>query len=241
MPRRSMKRCAPEKYWAALTPDFDVSAKRRIVDDAYIPATANPKFSLLHGESIARAEGNTVIITSGREAAADVIVLCTGFKVSDMLAPVQIFNSEGESLVGRLKADGAKMYRGTVASGFPNWFWIVGPNTATSHSSVIFTSECQITLALELVRPLLPKLVAAQAAGRPGPTVEVTQEAEEKYYARMRAEMRKKVWERGDVKSWYVVKGDDGKPLCTALYPWSQIDFWWYTRKPIWSHFKISE
>lgn len=112
-----MKHHAPEKYSDALTPDFHVSAKRRIVDGAYIPATADPKFELVRGASIARAEGNTVVTTSGREVDADVIILCTGFKVSEMLAPLQVYNAEGANLVERLRGNGVKTYRGTVVSG----------------------------------------------------------------------------------------------------------------------------
>jgi len=51
--------------------------------------------------------------------------------------------------------------------------------------------------------------------------------------------MRKKLWEREGVRSWYGVEQEDGTQLCTAVYPWSQVDFWWHTRRPVWSHFKV--
>jgi hypothetical protein len=129
--------------------------------------------------------------------------------------------------------------RAPQVSGFPNFFWLLGPNTSNGHSSVIFTAECQITLALELIRPLLSKLTAAGAdkAGA-GPTVEVTADAEDEYYAKLRAEMKKKLWEQEGVRSWYGVEQEDGTQLCTAVYPWSQVHFWWHTRKPVWSHFR---
>lgn len=41
---------------------------------------------------------------------ADVIVLSTGFKVTDYLHPLSVFNGEGESLVERLKKNGVKTY-----------------------------------------------------------------------------------------------------------------------------------
>jgi cation diffusion facilitator CzcD-associated flavoprotein CzcO len=112
-----MKRTAPEKYWDALTPDFELSTKRRVIDYGYLAATNSPKFDLIQGDSIADAEGHTVTTTSGREVPADVVIMSTGFKVSDLLAPLVVTNEEGENLVEKLKGNGYKAYRGTVVSG----------------------------------------------------------------------------------------------------------------------------
>lgn len=233
-----MKRTAPEKYWDALTPDFDIGAKRRVIDCGYLASTNQPNFSLLQGDSVVRANGHSVTTAAGVEVPADVVVLCTGFKVRDYLSPVKVLNSEGESLVDRLRGNGVKLYQGTLAAGFPNFFWLLGPNTATGHSSVIFTSECQVNLALKLVKPLLAKLTAADAGrdGKAGPTVEVTQAAEDGYYARLRGAMRNRVWEKEGGKSWYVSDGG----ICTALYPWSQVNFWWNTLWPRWADYRVT-
>lgn len=120
-----MKRTAPEKYWDALTPDFEVSAKRRIYDMGYLPALHNPKLTLRQGDAVVSAKGRTVMTAKGVEVPADVVVLCTGFKVRDYLAPVEILNDKGEGLVARLKGNGVKAYRGTLVSDFPNFFWIM--------------------------------------------------------------------------------------------------------------------
>jgi len=232
-----MKRTAPEKYWDALTPDFDIGAKRRVIDSGYLAATHSPKFELLQGDAVVSASGHTVTTANGVQVPADVVVLCTGFKVRDYLSPVNVFSSTGESLIARLKDNGVKLYRGTVVSDFPNFFWILGPNTATGHSSVLFTSECQITLALKLVKPLLAKLTAAGAnKAVAGPTVEVTAEAEDAYYASLRGAMKNRVWEKDGGKSWYVSEGG----ICTTLYPWSQVNFWWHSLWPVWAHYKVT-
>jgi cation diffusion facilitator CzcD-associated flavoprotein CzcO len=48
-----------------------------------------------------------------------------------------------------------KAYKGIVATGFPNFFILYGPNGATGQQSVIFHSECQINYTCRLLRPAL--------------------------------------------------------------------------------------
>lgn len=108
------------------------------------------------------------------------------------------------------------MSRGLVLSFRPSFpscqFWIFGPCTATGHSSVIFTSECQITMTLNVIKPILAKLQKVELQ-LPAPTVEVTKDAQDKFYKALRAEMKKKVWEKNGGVSWYV---DQKTGLCTV-------------------------
>jgi len=179
-----------------------------------------------------------------------------------VLFPLKIVNDKGVSLQDRLNATGVKTYQSTLVSDFPNFFWIMGPNSATGHSSVLFTSEAQLNLVFHLVRPLLNQL-RKNHKGRPAPYVEVTTEAEDRLYGRLRAEMKKKIWEKdGGVvrpllsqsvascppadpspspsssprpQSWYV---DQKTGLCTTLYPYSQVHFWRSCTYPRYGDFK---
>lgn len=140
--------------------------------------------------------------------------------------PLQVFNSEGEALQDRMNATGSKVYQGTVVSAFPNFFWLMGPNTTTGHSSVVFTSECQLSLAFHMLRPVLealapgpkrgaPRLPTSPIASSSGPVpyVEVTPDAEAAQYAELRKEMRNKTWETNGGVSWYT---DKQSGLCTV-------------------------
>lgn len=49
---------------------------------------------------------------------ADVIVLSTGFKVTEYLHPLSVFSGEGESLVERLKGNGVKTYLSALPLSF---------------------------------------------------------------------------------------------------------------------------
>ncbi|KAK4055872.1 hypothetical protein OIO90_003129 [Microbotryomycetes sp. JL221] len=222
-----IRETAPEHYWDVLQPDFAIATKRRVFDMGYYEALNNPKVELVADDSVESAKGNEVITKKGKRIPADVIVLCTGFRTQEFLFPLKV-KADGVSLQERLKETNVANYQGTCVAGFPNYFWLMGPNTATGHSSVIFTSECQIEMMLTLVKPILNKIRKIELR-LPAPTVEVSSEAQARYNESVRVEMKNKVWEQrapGANWSWYV---DPHTGLCTTLYPWSQVHFWWKT------------
>ncbi|GAA6054351.1 hypothetical protein JCM3770_003330 [Rhodotorula araucariae] len=220
--REYMQEKAPRKYWKDLEPDFDVAAKRRVFDTGYYESLNAPNMELIADDTVTSVKGDKVFTKAGRTVRADVIVLATGFKVRDFLFPLKIYNDKGVSLQDHLQETNVKTYQSTVIAEFPNFFWIMGPNSATGHSSVLFTSEAQLNLAFHLIHPILNAL-KADGRKKPAPYVEVKTEAEDAYYWRLRKEMKKKVWEKDGGVSWYV---DQKTGLCTTLYPWSQVHFW---------------
>ncbi|GAA6025490.1 hypothetical protein JCM10207_003379 [Rhodosporidiobolus poonsookiae] len=228
---------APEKYWNDLEPNFDIAAKRRVFDTHYYKALHAPNMELVADDSVERVQGDKVFTRNGKVVEADVIALATGFKVRDYLFPVKVVNDKGVNLQDCLMANKVKTYQSTLVADFPNFFWVMGPNSATGHSSVLFTSEAQISLMSHLIRPVLSALRAQPPSQplKPAPYVEVTQEAEDDFYDALRREMKKRVWEKDGGVSWYVDK-DTG--LCTALYPWSQVHFWRQCTYPRYSDFK---
>ncbi|KWU42716.1 FAD/NAD(P)-binding domain-containing protein, partial [Rhodotorula sp. JG-1b] len=244
-PADSIQAGSPNRYWDVLEPDHEVSAKRRVYDMGYIRSLNEPNVELIADDAVVRAEGDKVYTRGGRELRADVVVLATGFKVRDYMFPLKIFNSEGESFQERMDQTGSKVFQGTVVSSFPNLFILMGPNTTTGHSSVVFTSECQLSLAFHMIRPVLEALRDNRKGDvdnnkgqqQPAPYVEVTRAAEDARYAELRKEMKKKTWETNHGVSWYT---DKKTGLCTALYPWSQIHFWRRCTFPNYGDFKWS-
>lgn len=135
---------------------------------------------------------------------------------------MEITKGGGERLLERLKRTNASMYKGVCVSGFKNFFSLMGSNTTTGHSSVIFTIECQVNMMLQLLKPLFDELADGRRVGPP-PTLVVRKEAEDEFNRKLRTECAKKVWEQDFEKgksSWYV---DQESGKCTALYPWSQV------------------
>ncbi|KAL8279420.1 hypothetical protein RQP46_008232 [Phenoliferia psychrophenolica] len=170
------------KFRESLLPDFDIAAKRRIFDDDYIPSTNNAKFNLIADDSVVSISGNSVFTANGVE-----------IPNVDYLFPLRV-SSHGVDLVRHLTENNAKMYRGTMAAGFENFFVLMGPGTTTGHSSVIFTTECQITMILKLAAPILKQLQSGAALSSPAPSVEVTLDAENEYYQRMHPWSQTNFW-----------------------------------------------
>jgi cation diffusion facilitator CzcD-associated flavoprotein CzcO len=62
---------------------------------------------------------------------------------------------DGRVLGEEWDAGGIEAHRGTMVAGYPNLFFLLGPNTGLGHNSVVFMAECQIRLAaqaMELAR-----------------------------------------------------------------------------------------
>ncbi|GAA5973182.1 hypothetical protein JCM11641_006309 [Rhodosporidiobolus odoratus] len=228
-----IQEAAPKEYWNKLYPNFDVSGKRRVFDSGYYSALGKDNVELVADDEVVSAKGKEVLTKGGKTIKADVIVLANGFKVRDYFAPLKIYNDKGEDLKDLLMSNGVRVYQATVINEYPNFFWIMGPNAATGHSSVLFTSEAQLSLTFHMIAPVLAELRKVKLV-KPAPYVEVTQDAQERYWQGMRAEMKKRIWEENGGVSWYV---DKQTGYCTALYPWSQTHFWRKCTYPTYSDF----
>ena len=78
--------------------------------------------------------------------------------------------------------------------GFPNFFMIFGPNTATGHSSVILATENMVNYSLNFIGPILQGDVK---------TYEVKEEAERRWTDAIQKLLKQSVFMSGGCKSWY--------------------------------------
>lgn len=152
---KHMKKLVPEKYWEIMTPDYGIGCKRRIYDKRWLSGLNDPNIELTT-QPLSRVTEHSVVIGPGatypknaqekdypeREVPADIIVLANGFDTTRWLHPLKVVGKSGKDLVQVMEErGGAQVYQGTAMDGFPNFFLLFGPNTATGHTSVIFTSE----------------------------------------------------------------------------------------------------
>ncbi|KAJ9622489.1 hypothetical protein H2203_006714 [Taxawa tesnikishii (nom. ined.)] len=239
-----MKRTVPEKYHEMLTPDYGVGCKRRIFDATWFPALSDPRVELttlpltsVWPRTVTLGPGRTypdpkktdsAVSQEQREIPADVIVLANGFDVTKWLHPLAVTGRGGVDLVTEMDARGGpQAYQGTAMDGFPNFFIIFGPNTATGHSSVILATENMVQYALKFIKPILRGEVE---------TVEVKQSAEIKYTRDIQEALSKTVFMDNRCQSWY--KTPDG--WNSTMYPYSQPYFTWRCMRPIWRDWDIS-
>lgn len=112
---------------------------------------------------------------------------------------------------------------------------MMGPNTATGHLSVIYTTECQINFTLRVLKPILQpassvvsfltsplsRLLLYSYPVSAADTVAVTADAERRDNAWIQRESARLVWASG-CTSWYI----DGTGRNTMLYPDWQFKYW---------------
>ena len=150
---------------------------------------------------------------------ADIIVLATGFRASEVLWPMTIIGRDGLSISdvwdGRPAA-----YNGVSIAGFPNLFVMSGPGTGLAHAgSVIVMSECQMRYIGDALRTLI------DGGHR---SIEPTAIAYQRYRDDLLSEVATLMWGHPSIEhSWY--KAADGNVY--ILCPWRLVDYWQMTAR----------
>ncbi len=209
------RRIADPELRAKLVPTYAMGCKRILPTNDYYSTLTRSHVELVT-ESIASVRAHSIVTQDGKERPLDVMVLATGFRASEPVAPFEVVGSRGCRLDEVWRA-GAEAYLGTTVSGFPNLFFIVGPNTGLGHGSMIFMIESQ-------AQYILSSLQAMRA--RDLKTLEVRSDVQREYNELLRARIRKSVWASG-CKSWYQTR--DGKN--TTLWPGFTFEFRMKTRR----------
>jgi cation diffusion facilitator CzcD-associated flavoprotein CzcO len=135
-----MRSAAPAKYHDMLIPNFEIGCKRRIYDSGYLKALHDPRVQLTNSPLLEFVpEG---VRTEAGIIPADVIVCANGFDIHGQLPRDKVVGKHGEDLVDHwAQYGGPSAYNGTALAGFPNLFFILGPNSGTGHTSAVLPME----------------------------------------------------------------------------------------------------
>lgn len=196
------KSIAEKELRDLLTPDYLPGCKRVLLSDDFYPAIQKSNVRLVT-QGISHFNESGVVDDLGGERRHDVVIMATGFKVSEDVAPFPV-QGRYQSLQEVWK-ERAEAYKGATIAGFPNLFVLVGPNTALGHNSMIYMIESQVNYVLDAVKKM------ARNAWK---TVDVRPEAQRIYNDEIQQKLNGTVWESGCV-SWYRTK--DGKN--TTIWP----------------------
>ncbi|HVY86990.1 MAG TPA: NAD(P)/FAD-dependent oxidoreductase [Caulobacterales bacterium] len=188
---------------AKVTPHYRLGCKRVLISDNYYPALERENVEVITGGASAIAETG-VLDAQGKLRAADVIIYATGFKPMDLITNVEISGVGGRSLNSEW-AKGPEAYLGTVVSGYPNFFTLMGPNSGLGHNSMIYMIESQIAFVMDA----LDKLDEKHA-----PALDVKPEVQRAFNQEIQEKLEASVWGSG-CSSWYL--SESGKN-CT-LWP----------------------
>jgi cation diffusion facilitator CzcD-associated flavoprotein CzcO len=187
-----------------LAPSYRLGCKRVLISNDYLPSLTRPNVEVTDA-GIERITERGVVAGDGTEREVDAIIFGTGFQVTDVPASHRLRGADGRTLAEHWNGS-MQAHRGTMVAGFPNFFFLLGPNTGLGHTSVVFMIESQIEYVLDCLR----------AMGRAGAAeVEPRAEAQAAFNERVQRQMRGTVWTHGGCRSWYL----DRTGRNTTLWP----------------------
>ena len=199
----------------ALTPDYPIGCKRIALSNDFYPALMRPNVAV-ETTAIAAIEPDGVRLRDGRLIELDVLIYATGFRPMDVLAGVDIAGEGGARLAERWQ-DRPTTANGVAVPGFPNLFFLLGPNTALGHNSVLYMIESQARHVADLLGDAR-KAGAARVEARP--------EAETQFMRAIDAAFPGTAW-AGGCKSWYL----DGHGRNIALWVGPSLAYRWRLRR----------
>jgi len=224
---KQLKRQIPDDkdLQIAMTPKFQFGCKRLMLTNDYYPAL-NRSHCTVHSAKIEKVNDHSITMENGMTQKLDVLILATGFLVQDFFAPLQVTGTNSTNILQKWKESEPRLYYGIVSSETPNYFVLLGPNTALGHNTVVFMIECQVEFMINVVREMLK---------RDAKYVAVKEDAEEVYMKSMKDQMAKTVWGTEKCGSWYA--NDAG--IITALWPKNCTSYWRETRTVDFSKFNF--
>jgi cyclohexanone monooxygenase len=190
---------------AKVTPDFKLGCKRVLLSSTWYPMLTQDHVDLVT-DPIAEVTETGLVTAAGAVVDVDVILLGTGFSVTDPPIAHRVRGADGRTLAEHWSAPGMQAYRGLTVPGFPNLFVLTGPNTGLGHTSIVYVIERQ-------VEHVVKGLAAMRSAGAQAisPRTDVTRA----YNSRLQRQLEGTVWNAGGCASWYL----DERGTNTTLWP----------------------
>jgi len=139
-----------EELRAKCTPDYEVGCKRVLFADEWFQALVKDNVALVT-DPIKRITKSGITTEGGENFIFDALVFGTGFQATDFLQPMEITGRNGVSL-NEQWGEGASAYRGVAVNGFPNLFFLYGPNTNLGSNSIIYMLESQANYIASLLK-----------------------------------------------------------------------------------------
>ena len=136
-----------------LTPDFRAGCKRMLVSSDYYPALQRDNCKLIDWP-IATLSPVGIRTSDGIEHHLDCIVFATGYDVHLTGPPFPVTGLGGRSLADEW-AGGAQAYKSINAHGYPNLFFMTGPNSGPGHNSLLVYVEGQLDYAVRGITTIL--------------------------------------------------------------------------------------
>ncbi len=203
-----------------LTPRYAVGCKRPGFHNGYL-STFNRDNVHLVTEPIDKIMPAGVATTDGATHEVDVLILASGFKVwdTDNAPTYPVAGIGGKTLSRFWDENRLQAYEGVSVPGFPNFFTVFGPYgfVGSSYFTLIEAQSHHIVRCLK------------RARRRRATRVEVTGEANARYFAEMLRRRHRQVFWQGGCRlanSYYFDKNGD-----VPLRPTTTLEVYWRSRR----------
>lgn len=191
---------------ARLTPEYQPFCKQQVISASYYRAISKPNASFVT-KPIAAITPTGIRTSDGVHHDLDAIVLATGFQAHNHMRPMNLRGRDGLSIDDAWAKD-PRAWAMTAIPGFPNLFTVLGPNSPTGSMSLQHVAELTARYITECPRRFRDGEIT---------TVEITEEATNRFAADVAKAMGPTVWNTG----------------CNSLYfaDDNHIDLWPFDRK----------
>jgi cation diffusion facilitator CzcD-associated flavoprotein CzcO len=215
--RHMHKAIADPELRRKLTPDYVMGCKRVLIANDYYPALTRSNVEVVT-DGIAEVRAHSIVDTAGVAHEVDAIIYGTGFHVTDAFDYVNITGVDGQDLSKDWRTNGIRTHYGITVAGYPNLFFLLGPNTALGHNSVVFMIESQIRYVAQAMA-----LVERSGAA----ALEPKESAQARFQSDIQRKLVEGVWTQGGCTSWYL----DAHGVNRTIWPGFTWRYWQRTRQ----------
>jgi len=186
-----------------LTPDFTPGCKRMLVSSDYYPALQRDNCKLIDWP-IATMSPAGIRTCDGVEHHLDAVVFATGYDVHLTGPPFPVTGIAGRKLADEWTG-GAQAFKSIQAHGYPNLFFMTGPNSGPGHNSLLVYVEGQLDYVVRAVAAIREANLRY---------LDVRDDVQHRHNEAIQRRLSKTTWMSG-CHSWYLTA--DG--FNAAMYP----------------------
>src|SRR6516164_439654 len=199
-----------------------------LLDNGWFRTLTKPNVELVT-DTIDHFAHDGIVTADGKPRPFDIIVIATGFKVTEMAARLNISGRDGQNLRDKWADDNPTAHLGLTVPGFPNFFCMLGPNSGPAHGgSVIFQSECQSRYISACLVDMIERGIAS---------IDVRQTVHDDYVRKVDAEHDQMIWTHPGMTTYY--RNKSGRVF--SAMPWRFVDYWAMTHDADLSQYHTKE
>jgi len=213
---------------AKCVPTYPPYGKRILLDNNWFKTLTLDNVELVT-DAIDHFDQSGIVTADGTRRPADIIVVATGFKVTEMAARLNISGRDGKTLRQAWANDNPTAFLGLTVPDFPNFFCMLGPNSGPAHGgSVIFQSECQSRYISACLVNMIEHDVAA---------MDVRREVLDDYVRKVDTEHEAMIWTHPGMSTYY--RNASGRVF--SAMPWRFVDYWRMTHDPDMRQYRLTK